>query len=172
MTRPLIIDVEASGLGRGSYPIEIGVVLADGSTHELLVKPQKGWSHWNPEAEALHGISRELLHDEGLSVQDVAQQLNTWIEGETVFCDAWANDSSWLGLLFYEANIVQRFKLQTLRSIISEQQLPFWEQTKAAVFIDLGLKRHRAADDCRALQEAYVRTRLLAGQNIEEQGDV
>ena len=30
---PIVIDVEASGFGKGSYPIEVGVVLPDGSRH-------------------------------------------------------------------------------------------------------------------------------------------
>jgi hypothetical protein len=44
--QPIIIDVEASGLGHGSYPIEVGFALADGETHCRLIKPEEDWQHW------------------------------------------------------------------------------------------------------------------------------
>lgn len=162
MKRPVIIDVEASGLGRGSYPIEVGVALASGETHDLLIKPLDSWTHWSEEAENLHGLSREELLEKGLPAREVALQLNRWLSGEAVYCDAWANDSSWLALLFYETRVIQHFKLNTLRSIISEAQLPYWESTKRDVFADLALTRHHAADDCKALQECYIRSRSMA----------
>ena len=73
---PPIIDVEASGFGRGSYPIEIGFALEDREVHSYLIKPQPSWTHWSDEAQAIHGISREQLQSDGLSVRDVALLLN------------------------------------------------------------------------------------------------
>jgi hypothetical protein len=35
-----VIDVEASGFGRGSYPIEVGFVLPDGEAVCTLVRPR------------------------------------------------------------------------------------------------------------------------------------
>ena len=55
---PCIIDLEASGFGRGSYPIEVGLCLGDSSSHCFLVRPEEDWQHWDPEAEKVHGISR------------------------------------------------------------------------------------------------------------------
>jgi hypothetical protein len=36
---PFIIDVEASGFGAESYPIEIGIALAEGSKYCALIIP-------------------------------------------------------------------------------------------------------------------------------------
>lgn len=38
---PIIIDAEASGFGRDSYPIEVGVALGDASRHCYLVSPAR-----------------------------------------------------------------------------------------------------------------------------------
>ena len=42
---PAVLDVEASGFGRSSYPIEIGVVFPDGHAYCTLIRPE---SHWTP----------------------------------------------------------------------------------------------------------------------------
>ena len=57
---PSIIDVEASGFGAKSYPIEIGVVRHDGAKWCKLIRPFDHWVHWDDEAEAL----QDLLDDE------------------------------------------------------------------------------------------------------------
>jgi hypothetical protein len=42
MNVPAILDVEASGFGRGSYPVEVGYVLEDGVSQCMLVRPEPG----------------------------------------------------------------------------------------------------------------------------------
>ena len=51
---PIIVDVEASGFGKGSYPIEIGLVLPDGTPHCFLLAPARTWTAWDPGAEKVH----------------------------------------------------------------------------------------------------------------------
>lgn len=60
-TLPTVLDIEASGFGRGSYPIEVGIARADGSCCAFLIQPLDEWTHWDPKAELLHGISRDRL---------------------------------------------------------------------------------------------------------------
>ena len=48
---PTIIDVEASGFGPYSYPIEIGVALDNGDKYCTLILPAPAWTHWDEEAE-------------------------------------------------------------------------------------------------------------------------
>ena len=73
---PAFIDVEASGLGRGSYPIEIGISLASGDRHCWLIRPPAHWTHWDPGAEAVHHISRARLIERGRPAEEVAAELN------------------------------------------------------------------------------------------------
>lgn len=58
---PTVVDVEASGFGRASYPIEVGFVLPNGHSFCSLIYPEPEWTHWDPQAETIHHISRELL---------------------------------------------------------------------------------------------------------------
>lgn len=164
MLVPAIIDIEASGLGPGTYPIEIGYVLADGRAECLLVKPEPEWRRWDARAERLHGISRATLMKRGRPVRDVAEQLNRIFAGTTVYSDAWGNDQTWLALLFDAAGILPRFRLESLRAILSETQLAHWHPTQQRIARELDLVRHRASHDARILQLTYLRTRCLAEQ--------
>lgn len=155
---PVLLDIEASGLGRGSYPIEVGYALADGRSHCCLIKPLDDWRMWNAEAEQLHGISRAQLLRRGADIVTVAETLNRALGGMTVYSDAWGNDQSWLALLFDRAERVQGFRLEALHALLSETQLRLWTATKRAVERDLALGRHRASNDARVLQQTYLRT--------------
>jgi hypothetical protein len=155
MEMPAIIDLEASGFGRGSYPIEVGIALADGSVHALLIKPAEGWDHWDEKAQAIHGITRDYLQEHGKTPREVAIFLNDLCSGLTLYSDAWSFDSSWLGRLFDEAEIIQRFKLDTLTRLLSEDDMSVWSDTKDAMVKQLGLEMHRAANDVMLLRETY-----------------
>jgi DNA polymerase III epsilon subunit-like protein len=147
MQLPYIIDVEASGFGRGSYPIEVGVARPDGTTSARLITPPPGWNHWSSEAQLIHGITREQLLDEGQAVSEVADWLNQELRGLTVYSDSWGFDSSWIALLFDEAGRLQMFRVETLNKLLTEAQLTHWADTKHEVLEALRLVRHRAADD-------------------------
>jgi hypothetical protein len=155
MDVPAIIDLEASGFGRGSYPIEVGIALEDGSVHEMLIKPADGWDHWDEKAEKIHGISREHLAENGKPVKEVALFLNQLCGGQTLYSDAWSFDSSWVGRLFDEAGIVQRFKLDTITRLLNEDELSRWSDVKDAMGKTLGLVKHRAANDVTLLRETF-----------------
>lgn len=160
--QPLVIDVEASGFGVGSYPIEVGVAMSDGKVRCMIIRPEPEWQHWDEKAQALHGIGREVLLEHGSPVRVVAEQLNEWLSGETVYSDAWGNDSSWLALLFDAAGIPQRFKLESLRALLSEQQVSRWHETKEKVAGEIDSPRHRASHDARIIQQTYQKTAELA----------
>lgn len=155
---PIIIDVEASGFGRDSYPIEVGLVLPDGSPHCMLISPARTWTAWSDEAEQVHGISRAVLREHGRPVQDVAWRLNELLRDKTVYSDAWLFDMSWLGKLYDMANMPQTFRIAALTELMSEQQTAIWDDTKNQVIHDLALRRHRASGDARIIQETYRRT--------------
>ena len=156
---PTVLDIEASGLGRHSYPIEVGYVLPDGHAYCTLVLPQADWTHWDPSAAELHHISRELLRARGLPVKEVAQRLNTQLAGQTVYSDGWANDYTWLAALFEAAGVAPRFRLDNLRRLLSEEESEQWHTVKTAIARERGLQRHRASADARLLQLTLQRLR-------------
>lgn len=153
---PAVLDIEASGLGRGSYPIEVGYVLPDGEADCFFVLPQPDWTHWDKEAEKLHGIERQQLQTQGLDVVTLAHKLNTLLSGRILFSDAWGQDHSWLMRLFQAAGIWPEFKLQSIRYILDEAQLPYWHQARQQAEEELKLPRHRACSDAMLVQRSYV----------------
>lgn len=161
---PIIIDIEASGFGAGSYPIEIGVVMPNGTSYCYLVQPYEDWTHWEEEAEKLHGLSRQTAERFGMNGEYIARQLNKHLEGQTVYSDAWSHDSSWLANLFDRAGVTQQFKLEHLAVITTEEQKELWEGVRNRVIYESGLKRHRASADARIIQSTWLRSR--PGKNV------
>jgi len=158
MRMPVVIDVESSGFGRGGYPIEVGLVLPDGSPHCFLISPVRGWTNWDEEAESVHGISREVLDMHGRPARDVAERLNALLAGKTVYSDAWAFDMPWLGKLFDAVGMEQTFRVAALQELMTPQQFDSWSTVRLSVEQDMKLKRHRASGDARILQETFRRT--------------
>jgi len=153
MTLPIIIDIEASGLGSGSYPIEVGFVLETGEPHCCLIRPMSDWQHWDASAQALHGISKDDLIEHGKSVNEVARWLNDHLVGKMVYSDAWGNDASWLAMLFDNSSLNQQFKIDSIRSILSEPQAQRWHAAKQRVVLESPFERHRASNDALILQQ-------------------
>lgn len=149
---PCILDIEASGFGRGSYPIEVGFVLPDGTAYCTLILPETDWTHWDDDAERVHGISRSLLHRHGRSAAEVAGELNQRLAGRDVYCDNWAHDYAWLARLFEAADATPRFKLHHLRELLSENAAARFYDTRDIIARNLQLRRHRASSDARVLQ--------------------
>jgi len=153
---PCTLDIEASGFGRDSYPIEIGYVRDDGVSWCTLVRPQPGWTHWDPAAASLHGISRDTLERHGRPVAVVARALNEALGGMTVYCDGWAHDYPWLSVLFDEAGTVPRFRLESAVALLPHQALDRLDAARRRARAALGGQRHRASSDARALRDALL----------------
>ena len=164
--KPLFIDMEASGLGRGSYPIEAGIALADGQSRCAIIYPEPEWQHWDAQAELLHGISRQTLNEYGKAPAVVAAMLNQHLAGQVVYTDAWGNDSSWVALLFDAANMSQQFRMESLRSILTDEQAEIWHSTKDKVIEKCGFQRHRASNDALILQYTFCETALILGHKL------
>ncbi|HEY9100617.1 hypothetical protein [Chitinimonas sp.] len=154
---PTIIDIEASGFGPASYPIEVGCVLPDGESYCTLIQPEPGWQYWDDRAEALHGIQRDLLLRCGRSPQTVAQALNDKLLGRTVYTDSWYHDYTWLSRLFDAADTSPHFNLQDLRLLLARTDTSHWDAARQAVTEELQLSRHRASNDARILQYTVMR---------------
>jgi len=158
LAKPYIIDIEASGLGNGSYPIEVGLALEPGNRFCSLIRPAEGWTHWDEQAEGIHQISRDTLLEHGRPIMDVALDMNRLLDGRVIYSDAWGVDNTWVIELFATAGIRQSFMVSPLEMILTEDQIGIWSETRDAVAAELGLRRHRASNDSRILQETYIRT--------------
>ena len=156
---PPIIDIEASGFGAASYPIEVGLVLPAGNTFCSLITPAPDWRHWDSSAEQVHGVSRDLLQQHGKPAFDVAREVNGLLRGMTVYCDSWYHDFTWLSRLFDAGDSAQAFQLEDIRSLLTQEQADNWQVTKDKIIEELKISRHRASNDARVLQATLQRVR-------------
>ncbi|MGV6819462.1 MAG: hypothetical protein ACWA5T_03070 [Parvularcula sp.] len=150
------IDVEASGLGPNSWPIEVGWGFVGTDPRAVLIKPADSWSMvaWEKSAEALHRISPIQLVTEGKKPIEAALGLNAALAGAQVYSDAPDYDSFWLFRLYDAAGIKPNFRLFDLGDLLR----PIWEGEPAEL-VDLASAEaphiHRAAADVRHLQKMY-----------------
>lgn len=158
-----VIDVEASGFGPDSYPIEVGVVKHTGERYCRLILPHHSWSSWSEEAEQLHGITRPTLERSGAALTTVCSELNHFLGDEDVFTDALSHDQHWLNRLYHTVGIVPMFTLRAIEHITTEQQILNWDEAKEQVAQGLRFMRHRASGDAFIIQQTFVR---LGGRAI------
>jgi hypothetical protein len=149
---PPVLDIEASGFGSGSYPIEVGWVLADGRSFCSLIRPLPQWTRWDAQAEQVHHISRQTLTECGRTVDEVARLLDQHLRGQTVYSDGWGNDYPWLHQLYDAAGLQPSFRLESLRVLLDDHAAAGWAEAKAAVLQRTGMPRHRASADARVMQ--------------------
>lgn len=150
------IDVEASGLGSHSWPLEVGWAIESGAPVSLLIRPDPAWSAdaWDPRAEALHGITRERILEEGANLRDVAERLNADLANIAVYSDAPDWDGFWLFRLFTAAGVRQQFAVQDFARLVR----PLAGQKESALLEEasrLSPRRHRACADVRHLQTIH-----------------
>lgn len=160
----IFLDVEASGLGDSSYPIEVGWVSDNGAYDSFLIKPCETWRtklEWDAFAEqSVHYISQQELAEDGIDIISAATRLNESLQGKLVFSDMLVFDSEWLKKLFFETGVVPLFRLADI-----QQLQAFWGVEKATLYQDLCKKQnmnpaHRAVADA----ERYVRAyKVLVG---------
>ena len=164
-----MLDVEASGFGRHSYPIELGYVLPDGRSFCTLIRPAEDWTHWDASAEAMHHIPREAACRHGRPPREVATLLNDQLRGLVLYSDGWAHDYAWLGALYEEAGMQPSFKLDNLRALLDDEQAAHWHAAKDIVMQEMPNQRHRASSDAKRLQLTVMRVRgdasMAAGAN-------
>jgi len=155
---PIIIDIEASGFGPAGYPIEIGVALDNGTKYCSLIAPAPGWTHWDPDAEKLHRVTRDVLRAHGKPIPEVARKFNALLADRTAYSDGWVVDRTWLDQLFFAAGIPRAFSLSQIELILTEPQMEIWHATKDALVAEMGERRHRASFDAYVVQETWERT--------------
>lgn len=144
---PCFLDVEATGFGPESYPIEIAWSDDHGEIHRCLIDPTPiaAWTSWSDEAERVHGIDRERLVRNGWAPDYVATRLSDDLRGRTVYTDAPDYDARWVGTLFSAVGKPLPFRFdhvdELLLGIVRRSDDAVWQ---AMVRID-ELKREVAA---------------------------
>ncbi|SDB21995.1 3'-5' exonuclease [Belnapia rosea] len=101
----IFLDFEASSLGKGGFPIEVGWAAEDGTEEGHLIRPVPGWEEWSSEAEGIHGISLDRLMREGEPHDAVARRMVETLTGHDLFASAPSWDGQWLSKLLQAAGL-------------------------------------------------------------------
>ncbi|MEA1988643.1 MAG: hypothetical protein U9N57_05465 [Pseudomonadota bacterium] len=155
---PNIIDIEASGFGYDSYPIEVGIILRSGERYCSLIKPHETWTYWDKSAEKIHQISQQKLQTYGKPIEVIVEELNDFLGKETVYTDGWVVDDVWIKKLFFTANKSLSFSVSSLEMILTEAQMNIWHTTKDKLLQGSEEQRHRASFDAALIQQTFIET--------------
>lgn len=161
------LDIEASGLHRGSYPIEFAWSDIHLATHEFLIKPHESWGleNWSVVSERIHGISRQQLEADGIPVEDATARLNAALAGTVVVSDHPGPDTRWLVTLFELVGIEPDFEIgdwhqlcqiEAARQWLTQDQVTAIEAAAGGEFPRL----HRARPDALYLAAVYRALRV------------
>ena len=148
---PSFLDFEASSLD--GYPIEVAISTGEGDIRSWLIRPTWRWTDWSVKAEALHGISREMLARDGASVRDVARELNEALEDGVAYSDSPKYDGWWCRQLFEAAGEQMRFRIGHAGTLIPD--VPGYNAAIEAEARRLAGPPHRAARDVAYLVELH-----------------
>jgi hypothetical protein len=156
LSRIAFIDLEASGLGTASWPIEVGWCFTTGRPDAILIKPDEDWAEeaWDPAAEILHGISRKKLARSGKSPGEVCARVNQALAGARVYSDAPDWDGFWLYRLFSAVKMRQAFKLLDFADLFDLVSPEAFAQAKEQAQAKAP-HRHRARDDVLHMRLLY-----------------
>ena len=141
----IIMDIEASGLAKESYPIEIAWQhrYNPKCCDSFLIQPACEWTYWDEFAEReIHHIHRSDLSAFGIEVGKAAIRLNTQLSGQHVYSDAPTYDRQWLRKLFVSAGIDMEFKVMSVFGLIHPAKVQQYHH-----HYDRTPTTHRAKDD-------------------------
>ena len=102
------VDLEASSLNVGSFPIEVAWVGPSVPAETHLIRPAPGWVEWCPRSERVHGIPLATLLDEGEPAEAVAARVDGLLDGVTCYVSAPSFDGMWLRMLHVAAGMPWR----------------------------------------------------------------
>ena len=150
----LTIDFEASCLPRHgrSFPIEVGIAGA-GWVQSWLIRPHESWTGWDwtPEAEALHGLSRDRIEREGVPAETVMARISKALDGHRVVADSMI-DQYWLDTLAEAAGMEPPFDIDHVSMLLDEHGADERSIAAAVAFADARHPvRHRAGCDAQWL---------------------
>lgn len=167
---PLFLDCEASSLSSYSYPIEIAWSDEAGDIESHLINPYlypDDYTDWDPSAQAVHGLSRAYLMENGESTSIVAERMNKVLAGKTLYTDAPDFDSFWVHRLFKAVGINRQFGFAHVDTLLM-QLLPveYWfsdlkngqrhiSELMKEAREQTGLAAHRASHDVAYLIQLY-----------------
>lgn len=117
----LYVDVEASSIEKGSFPIEVGWCVDDEAGPEsFLVAPAPCWdvtSGWSAVSQGFHGIPLDDLRRDGIAVRSAAARIEAAFGHRMVVSDNPGFDEFWLGMIYDAAGLPMRWQVRHIDEV-------------------------------------------------------
>ena len=117
------MDIEASSLGAESFPVSIGVldVKNERNNYEAIIHPVDEWDDWSEHSESIHGLSFDVLMNEGIHVAHVCKELNCRFCYQTILFDS-EFDLFWINRLFKAAKVKPDFLMSHIKTVVDSER--------------------------------------------------
>ncbi|MBC2715714.1 MAG: hypothetical protein HF978_10440 [Desulfobacteraceae bacterium] len=118
-----IIDFEASGLGKESYPIEVAWGDGRHPVTSFLLNPESmnGWTDWDPRSLEFHGIPRDKLIKKGEDPKRIAEIMVKELAGKTLYSDEPRYDNMWKDRLLIDSGYDPRLiRIKNLKYFLNK----------------------------------------------------
>lgn len=157
-----IIDFEASALW-GGYPIEVGIAKFQRfqGLHVPRIIESTGYvirhdewlrtGHWDPKAQAVHGLTKDNIFASGDPVRKIAYRLNEELADSDVYADS-DFDGGWNDKLFSAAGIAPSYKIKHVREIFEKAVFV----NEKCVLATIHGATHKAEEDARRIALAIM----------------
>lgn len=119
MDLPSFIDIKPSSPDEGGFPTEICWSLPNGQIKSVLLIPDDEWDPWD---NADSDIDIQFLYDQGVSGPDLIRELNSDLDGQTVFVDGLDNDELLLETLYETYDNELSFELATITQLFNNSE--------------------------------------------------
>lgn len=143
---PPVLDFEASSLSDGSYPITVGLVV-QGKLYYWVIKPEPDWVDWSLASQAIHGIKRSYLVENGVAASQVYKEMKAILADlPCIYSDNPYWEKRWLRCLgLFDLEILD------IRELVPISARADWQACVERQFKTNNLVRHRADHDAYAL---------------------
>ncbi len=189
---PMFLDTETSGMILRRMPmnhvcqpdiIQIAMILdhADGYfSRSMIVNPSDINSDWelDPQAEAVHGISKEQILDEGIPSRAMLEEVKYILSRSSVMaCHNWGFDSQMLAIAFNRAGdtksamkilngkryctMIASTNLCRLPGKFGNYKWPKLEELHQFLFMESVQGAHDALNDTIAIRRCYHEMRRM-----------
>jgi hypothetical protein len=178
----VFLDFEASSLGKNGYPIEVGWVFEDGACEAHLIRPGPQWTDWDDDAEAVHGISRAKLEEEGTAHEDVARRMVDLLSGHALYASAPSWDGKWMSVLLRAAGLPRHsLRLRDTEEVQLEGAIELLQGAVPPADVEVVARgiveriraasrqapvSHRAFADAEAERQIWLRVRTAAEEEV------
>lgn len=113
------IDVEASGLMTGAFPVEAAWSTSE-AAGEVVVNPSGSWDEtkWDSDAETMHGLSLAEIKRRGRHPKIAAANLEAALKGRLAFSDSPARDADWADMIHAAGGVPRTYRIETVGRLL------------------------------------------------------